>query len=117
MSAVRAWSVAGVCLSALLSMVLVLAACRERKPVMYKHHWNCSEHEQGCYCSDTGWTSAIPLTLCQKKYECCIWKSNALSGPEPTCECWNPSQVGPSCESQLPKGGDSFFLNRVEKCE
>jgi len=117
MRTVRSWGAAAVCLAALLSMVLILAACRS-EPVRYKHHWECFEHEKDCNCHDTGWSSSTtPPTLCQKNYECCIWKSNSFSGPEPTCECWNPSQSGPSCESQLPKGRDSLFENRVEKCE
>ena len=80
--------------------------------------WTCRETATGCSCSG----SVDPEDrrkeeLCKREYECCVYKiDGAFEASSVTCDCWNPSDGGPSCESRLPKE-HVWGWNRVARCQ
>jgi len=112
-----------------LGMALLLAlspGCR-KKPA---YVWECSEsiaskpsQRNSCSCllSDllVDAREAPEEKLCARKYECCVVTTDVTQSqaPRTTCECWNPSQGGSTCESKLPPAGqESFLWKRVDRC-
>jgi len=103
------------CTAAALLMTFI--SCRERPRLETSRLvWTCVEHGDRCYCSQLDVKEGAHEVLCTPDYECCVYRMNLLTGPAATCECWNPSQGGPTCESQLPKDKPSWSVNRVKKC-
>jgi len=58
--------------------------------------------------------------LCLEKYECCVITTEVTESQAALtrCDCWNPSQGGPTCESKIsPPGQENFMWKQVDRCE
>jgi len=101
------------------AIFLMLSACRGHGAGKFKMIWTCKDYPGGgCHCVGNDAKDVPgPETLCKLDYECCIYKlQGADSQVRTSCECWNPSLGGPTCESKLPKE-PNWLWNRVEKCQ
>jgi hypothetical protein len=80
--------------------------------------WSCGETASGCTCGGSLEEVDRPKEkLCKREYECCVDKREAsFEHYENSCDCWNPSKGGPSCESRLPKQ-PVLGWSRVERCQ
>jgi len=104
-----------------LSLFLAAVSC-DKKPA---YVWRCSgptatepNPRSACSCLLYDAREQSEERLCAHEYECCVSISmSADSQTRTTCECWNPSQGGPTCESKLPAPEqESFLWKRVDRC-
>lgn len=96
-------------------LVLFCASC-QKKPWRV---WNCFEENGSCRCMLFDARVETESALCTHKYECCVFSSQSMDSETRTmCDCWNPSQGGATCESQLPPPGqESELWKRVDRCK
>lgn len=98
-------------------LLLFCASCRE-KPARV---WSCFETEakNGCACALVDPRDGPGGGLCSQEYECCVLSFESMDSQSRTsCDCWNPSQGGPKCESKLPPPGqESAVWKRVDRCK
>jgi hypothetical protein len=98
--------------------LLTLAACRGcGSPSRSGTIWNCYEYAGNCSCAGRiEPTPEFRENLCKRDYECCVYKSEGNEEHYTVdCNCWNPSQGGPTCESKLPKE-TTVLWSRVPRC-
>ena len=101
-----------------LSLLVAGVSC-DKKPA---YVWHCLDSADSpassCSCLLFDARKEPEQRLCSQNYHCCVVHSDiAESQIRTTCECWNPSQGGPTCESKLPAAGqESFLWKRVDRC-
>lgn len=100
-----------------IMLLLALPACKGSSGKS-ETIWHCDDSATGCYC--VGKLQPSPdftKQLCTKQYECCVDHFGAMDSQyELTCQCWNPSEGGPTCESRLPQDPTPFW-KRVSRCQ
>lgn len=79
---------------------------------------SCADSDNGCACAGKHHPARdFSRHLCTKQYECCVLHFDSMDSQyELTCECWNPSQGGPTCESRLPPQPTPMW-KRVSRCQ
>jgi len=106
-----------------LALLLSCASCH-KKPA---YVWRCldgtaskptSQNTCGCLLFDA--REQPEQALCARRYECCVITTDIMESQAllTKCECWNPSQGGPTCETKAPPPGqENFMWKRVDRCE
>ena len=104
-----------------ISLLVAGVSC-DKKPA---YVWHClgptateATPRSSCSCLLFDAREEPEQRLCSQNYQCCVVHTDiAESQIRTTCDCWNPSEGGPTCESKLPAPGqESFGWKRVDRC-
>src|SRR3954469_25723901 len=95
-------------------LLLSSVGCHRKPPYV----WQCigpsadkPDPHGACSCILHDASEGSAETRCVQEYECCVQSSESMdSETRTTCNCWNPSQGGPTCESKIPRPGQESFL-------